>query len=130
MWRDISHTHRAPAELEALLREKHITRPDGQALSEQAGAESIFNTSALFSEFNDSFGFHDGSQVPLGHVPTASALDELAGLASLMGSNPFDALSSGFERSNSQAIPKSWGFDVSDPSWPRNLPNQSLLRQL
>ena len=129
------HVHRSSgdiksllAELEALLREKDQALSNHQSRS--ASTDSFFDPSTLFPGLNENFGFHDGSQIPPMHFPTASALDELAGVASLMGSPPFDTLSHGLEHAGHQAYPKSWGLDVTDPSWPRNLPNVSLLRQL
>ena len=113
------------AELEALLKEKDQALSANQS---HTGSVDDFFGSSLLSGLSDNFGFHDGSQVPASPFPS-SALDELAGVASLIGSS-FDPISNHFGPQHTPTYPKSWGLDIGDPSWPRNLPNVVVLRQL
>lgn len=62
----------------------------------------------------------------LGDLQTVPALDQFIGVTSFLGNVPFDAMSD----TSGQTYPTSWGFDVHDPTWPRHLPNVSILRHL
>ncbi|KAI0673438.1 hypothetical protein C8Q78DRAFT_968112 [Trametes maxima] len=126
-------------ELEALLQEKE----EGSFSSSRPASVNIFGNppaGAGYANSADSPGISASlnGQPVVSHFSTSSALDDLAGVAALVGDpsssqdftesglSPFFGF--GFEHSQAESLKLCFGLEAVNPGWPRNLPTHPYLR--
>ncbi|OBZ79584.1 hypothetical protein A0H81_00861 [Grifola frondosa] len=141
-------------ELEALLQEKNQTSSSGSSQPEQYNIASVGTLSshgadalsmAMGIDFNSTIPAQNGNMPPgnvdFSQFPLGNALDNLAGVASMLGGPSADVSQNAPPSSVSPHLDQSVNQSASTPSshhsldlinlsWPRYLPNIDLVRHL
>ncbi|KAM5530106.1 hypothetical protein V8D89_016215 [Ganoderma adspersum] len=127
-------------ELEALLREKDGTGSTNGSDPTRAGSSSSssYNSPPLFLDYANNLNIEpnfNGPDIDMTGFPAGSGLDDLAGVAVLLGEthlrpNFTDNVTQGdFAQLHAKISPVPDNFgELINPAWPRNLPDFTTLR--
>ncbi|KAI1793858.1 hypothetical protein LXA43DRAFT_998678 [Ganoderma leucocontextum] len=130
-------------ELEALLLDKDqaVVSPDGSDPTPASSSAGSYNSSSLFLGYTDNLNLDtnlNGTTMDMAGFSAASGLDDLAGVAVLMGDRAHmrtgstgNVVQAGFGElhANISPVPDNFG-ELINPAWPRNLPDYTTLRHL
>ncbi len=130
-----------PDELEALLREKDgPVSTNGSDPTRASSPASSYNSSSMFLDYANNLSLDpnlDGPNMDMSGFPAGSGLDDLAGVAVLMGETHLrssftdNVIQADFAQLHARISPVPDNFgELINPAWPRNLPNFSTLRHL
>lgn len=125
-------------ELEALLQEKDL-RDDSRSRS--ASANGFSGSTGLVMGYSDNVSlahgsFDLGTTPNMSHFSSGPTLDDLAGVATLVGHNSNGYRNSDatpfvdFTHTHSDSPQSDFGMELMSPGWPRNLPPYPFLRHL
>ncbi|KAI0652152.1 hypothetical protein C8Q79DRAFT_936455 [Trametes meyenii] len=125
-------------ELEALLQEKEGEGPfsPGRSASVNGFRKPSVGVGYASDISGPSISVSGNTQSVTPQFSTSSALDDLAGVATLVGDPSQDFTSSGlspffgfgFENTHTESPGLDFGLEVMNPGWPRNLPTHPYLR--